>query len=61
MLYRAVETEARRLKITRLHAAVSVTAKGFFLRMGFKVVKEQHKVVCGADAANFLMEKVLTS
>jgi putative acetyltransferase len=58
-LYEAVEAEARRLKMPRLHAAVSVTGKGFFLRMGFKVVKEQQNVICAAVAKNFIMEKKL--
>ena len=60
-LYRAIEEEAQRLKIPRLHAAVSLTAKPFFLRMGFEVVKEQHNVVCGTAAPNFLMQKILTT
>jgi putative acetyltransferase len=37
LLYEAIEKEARRLKIPCLHAAVSVTARAFFLRMGFEV------------------------
>ena len=60
-LYQAVEREARRLRIPRLHAAVSVTAKAFFLRMGFQVVKEQRNIICGAVAPNFIMEKPLTA
>src|SRR3954462_14044243 len=58
-LYEAIEKEARRLKISRLHAAVSLTAKAFFLRMGFELIKEQHNIVCGAVAPNFIMEKTL--
>src|SRR6476620_8068853 len=49
-LYEAVEKEAKRLKLPRLHAAVSVTAKPFFLRMGFEVLKEQRNVTCGTVA-----------
>lgn len=60
-LYEAIEQEARLLKIPRLHAAVSINAKAFFLRMGFKVVKEQRNIVCGAVATNFIMEKRLTA
>jgi len=60
-LYEAIEAEARRMSIPRLHAAVSVTAKAFFLRMGFEVVKEQHNVVCGTIAPNFIMQKVLAA
>lgn len=60
-LYQAIEEEARRLMIPRLHAAVSVTAKPFFLQMGFVVVKEQHNIVCDAVAPNFLMQKILAA
>ena len=60
-LYEAVEREARRLKIPRLHAAVSVNAKAFFIQMGFRVVKEQRNIVCGAVAPNFIMEKIFTA
>jgi GNAT superfamily N-acetyltransferase len=58
-LMAAIEAEARRMGMGRLHARVSVTAKVFFVRMGFVVVKEQFNVVCGSVAPNFLMEKVL--
>jgi GNAT superfamily N-acetyltransferase len=60
-LYRAIEEEARRLKIPCLDAAVSVTAKSFFLQMGFEVVREQHNVVCGTTAPNFLMRKIMVA
>ena len=60
MLYQAIEAEARLLKFPCLHAAVSMTAKTFFLRMGFQVVKEQRNFVCGAVAPNSIMRKELT-
>jgi putative acetyltransferase len=60
-LYEAIEQEAQRLAIPRLHARVSITAKDFFLRMGFRVVTEQRKVICGAVAPNFIMEKLLSA
>lgn len=60
-LYEAIESEARRMEIPRLHAAVSVTAKAFFLRMGFQVVREQRNIICGAIAQNFIMEKTLAA
>lgn len=59
MLYQVVEAEARRQQLPCLHAAVSVTAKSFFLRMGFKIVKEQRNVICDAVAPNFIMKKQL--
>jgi putative acetyltransferase len=58
-LYQAIESEAQRLELSCLRAAVSVTAKPFFLAMGFQVVKEQRNVVCGAVAPNSIMEKRL--
>jgi GNAT superfamily N-acetyltransferase len=58
-LYEAIEKEAKRLKLPRLYAAVSLTAKPFFLHMGFEVVQEQHNVICDTVATNFIMEKVL--
>lgn len=60
MLYQAIEAEARRLGLPCLHAAVSVTAKPFFLRMGFEIVKEQRNIVCGSVAPNTIMRKQLS-
>lgn len=60
-LYDALEAEASRLGISCLYAAVSVTAKPFFLRMGFQVVKEQQNIVCGTIAPNSVMKKELTA
>lgn len=59
MLYSAIETEAIRQKMSRLYADVSVVAKGFFLKQGFEVLKEQNNIICGAPAPNFKMEKKL--
>jgi GNAT superfamily N-acetyltransferase len=59
-LYNVIEAEARRLGIRCLHAAVSVTAKPFFVRMGFEVMKEQQNIVCGTVAPNSIMEKRLS-
>jgi GNAT superfamily N-acetyltransferase len=58
-LYEAIEREAGQMKIPRLHAAVSLNAKAFFLRMGFQVGKEQRNTICGAVAPNYIMEKKL--
>ena len=59
-LYGAIEAEARRLGLSCLRAEVSITAKDFFLSMGFEILKEQNNVVCGAVAKNYLMRKELT-
>ena len=59
-LYRTIEAEAIRLKLTCLRALVSTTAKDFFLSMGFEIVEQRDNVVCGAVAKNYLMRKQLS-
>lgn len=59
MLYNVIEKEAISQKVPCLYADVSVSAKGFFLKQGFKVTKEQKNIICGAPAPNFKMEKKL--
>ena len=59
MLYSAIEKQAISQKMSRLYADVSVVAKGFFLKQGFEVLKEQNNIICGAPAPNFKMEKKL--
>ena len=58
-LYETIEKEARRLGILCLHATVSLNAKAFFLRLGFKVVREQRNIICDAIAPTFIMEKTM--
>ena len=45
--------------ISRLYSEVSVTARPFYERQGFKVVKEQLIEVRGQELCNFVMEKHL--
>jgi putative acetyltransferase len=59
LLFKALEAEANRLGFRELTAAVSVTAKDFFLRQGFSIVREQNNVICGSPAINYLMRKDL--
>ncbi|PWU21496.1 MAG: GNAT family N-acetyltransferase [Bdellovibrio sp.] len=59
MMYQALEQEASVLKIRRLFAEASITAKPFFEKMGFTVVKEQVVNVKGIAMTNFVMEKKL--
>lgn len=47
--------------ITRFYSHVSITAKPFFARFGFRVVKEQQVAINGHVLTNFLMEKTLLS
>ena len=45
--------------ISRLYSEVSITARPFYERMGFKVVKEQQVEMRGQVLTNFVMEKHL--
>ena len=56
-LYRALETKARELNLTRLYSEVSITAKPFFLSRGFTIVAPQHVSCRGVEFTNYLMEK----
>jgi GNAT superfamily N-acetyltransferase len=60
ILYNAIEEEAINQKVSHLYAEVSVPAKAFFLKQGFKVLEEMNNKICGAPAPNFKMEKKLT-
>jgi putative acetyltransferase len=59
-LYKAVEGEARRLGLGRIFTEASVTARPFFERSGFRVVREQRVLCRGVEMTNFAMEKPLT-
>ncbi|WP_245591364.1 GNAT family N-acetyltransferase [Derxia gummosa] len=54
-----VEAEARGRGITELHAEVSLTAEGFFARMGFEVVRRQVVTVRGVALRNAVMRRCL--
>lgn len=51
--------EAGRLGILRLYAEVSITARPFFVRHGFKVVAEQEVTVRGTVLINYRMERLV--
>ncbi len=59
-LFEAIEAEAGSADLYEMRAAVSTSAKSFFVAMGFEVVREQTKVICGADAKNYVMRKILS-
>ena len=59
LLYRAIEREAREQGIGLIFAEASVTARPFFERWGFRVVREQTVERRGVDLTNFAMEKPL--
>jgi putative acetyltransferase len=58
-LYSKIENEARLQKQTKLTSDVSLTARGFFECIGFKVINEQIVVRQGIELTNFKMTKDL--
>ncbi len=60
-IYHAIEAKAHELKIHRLYSEASITAKPFFLRMGFSIVKKQQVERRGESFINYAMEKYLTA
>ncbi|WP_131782883.1 GNAT family N-acetyltransferase [Legionella gresilensis] len=60
-LMREIENKAKQEQIPRLYAEVSITAKPFFEKCGFVVVKEQQVLIRGYELTNYKMEKRLNS
>lgn len=58
-LYRAVEREARGRGLGQIFTEASVTARPFFERRGFHMVRERTIVRRGVELTNFAMEKPL--
>jgi putative acetyltransferase len=58
-IYRAIETKAVELPVNRLFTEASITAKPFFQRKGFSVLKEQQVTRRGETFINYVMEKFL--
>lgn len=58
-LHEAIEAEARRIGATRLYTEASLTARPFFLRSSYTVVREQTVTIRGVGLTNFVMEKAL--
>ncbi|MBD1997594.1 GNAT family N-acetyltransferase [Leptolyngbya sp. FACHB-541] len=58
-LYQAIEAKAIELELKLLFVEASITAKPFFERMGFSVVKEQEVTRRGETFINYAMEKFL--
>ena len=59
LLYRATEREAREQGIGLIFTEASVTARPFFERWGFRVVRERTVARRGIELTNFAMEKPL--
>jgi putative acetyltransferase len=60
-IYQAIEAKALELGLTRLYVEASITAKPFFQRLGFSVVKEQQVSRREEIFTNYVMEKFLLS
>ena len=58
-IYQAIEAKALELGLNHLTTEASITAKPFFQRMGFSVVKEQEVTRRGEVFINYVMEKFL--
>jgi putative acetyltransferase len=54
-----VERRATMLRLPKVYAEVSITAKPFFFAKGFMVVKEQAVIIRGITLTNYIMEKEL--
>jgi putative acetyltransferase len=59
LLLKRIESAAREQALGRLFAEVSVTARPFFERRGFRVQAENSVSVRGQTLSNFRMEKML--
>ncbi|MBD2341081.1 GNAT family N-acetyltransferase [Calothrix sp. FACHB-156] len=60
-IYATIEAKAYELGISRLYLEASITAKPFFLRMGFSTITEQQVERRGEIFVNYAMEKFLIS
>jgi putative acetyltransferase len=59
-IYQAIETKALELGVSQLVVEASITAKPFFQRMGFEIVKAQEVACRGEKLINYVMEKSLS-
>jgi putative acetyltransferase len=58
-LYAAVEERARGLGVGRISTEASITARPFFVRRGFRVLRRNTVLREGIELTNFSMEKAL--
>ena len=54
-----IEARAKLNDIQRIYAEVSITAKPFFEKQSFKVIKKQNVNIRGCELTNFVMEKYI--
>ncbi|OZG75010.1 histone acetyltransferase [Hahella sp. CCB-MM4] len=60
-LYRFLENEARKKKLSRLYVEASIIAMPFFKKHGFSLVRENEINRKGVTLVNYTMEKLLAS
>ena len=58
-IYNAIENGANNQRIKRLFVEASITARSFFEKMGFKIIKEQIVELRAVNFTNYSMEKIL--
>ena len=58
-LYQALETQAMNQSIHCLFVEASITAKPFFQKMGFRLLREQTVTVRGHQFINYAMDKAI--
>ncbi len=56
-LYKEIEKEAKRQSQRILTADVSITARSFFEKLGFKILKENKVSINGVELTNYKMAK----
>ncbi len=56
-LLSAIEQSAKALGLKKIFTESSITAKPFFLKKGFTLLKQQTVTVRGVNMVNFIMEK----
>jgi N-acetylglutamate synthase-like GNAT family acetyltransferase len=61
LLFKAIEARAKELGAVKLFAEVSITARPFFEKRGFQIIKEQEVNVRGISMKNYVMEKAISS
>ena len=49
----------KNISVTKIMTHASITAKPFFERRGYQVIKKQQVIKCGIALTNYVMEKVL--
>jgi len=57
-LMKEIFIRAKKCNIKRIFADVSITAKSFFQKMGFSVIKKQIIIRKGIELTNFPMERI---